>query len=72
VRLHLTASGLTLVGDALYKPRHPASAVPEGARLGRLALHAATLAVTHPEDGRPLTFEAPLAADMAGYLERHR
>jgi 23S rRNA pseudouridine1911/1915/1917 synthase len=32
--------------------------------LGRQALHAARLGLTHPVEGRPMAFEAPLPADL--------
>jgi 23S rRNA pseudouridine1911/1915/1917 synthase len=36
--------------------------------MGRVALHAATLAFKHPADGRPMAFTAPFPADMGGAL----
>lgn len=71
VRLHLVASGLTLVGDELYQPRHPV-AVPPRARVGRLALHAASLVVKHPSHGGRVTLEAPLPRDLQESLDRLR
>ena len=35
----------------------------------RHALHAHRLSITHPSSGKPLTFEAPLPADMAEVLK---
>src|SRR5690606_30862592 len=37
---------------------------PEAPLMARQALHAATLAFTHPISGRPMQFTAPLPADM--------
>ena len=72
IRVHLAAIGHPVVGDDAYggssRSRTP-GAVPPGLRLGRPALHAALLGFRHPADGRPVTFEAPLPADMSGLLE---
>jgi hypothetical protein len=57
-----------LVGERLYAPRTGPPSIP----FGRQALHAYRLAFRHPADGRLLRFEAPLAADMAGLVERLR
>jgi 23S rRNA pseudouridine1911/1915/1917 synthase len=38
----------------------------------RQALHARRLAFRHPADERPLTFEAPLPADLEDLLARLR
>ncbi len=49
--------------------------LPREALLDRQALHAFRLTVTHPATKEPITFEAPLAADMAHAVEvlrRHR
>ena len=48
---------------------------PEDAVIGRQALHAACLELRHPISGEPLRLEAPLPADMKGFmalLERYR
>lgn len=58
IRVHLAYQGHPLVSDALYGGR-PALG------LERQALHAHRLGFTHPIDGRPLAFEATLAADLA-------
>ncbi len=75
IRVHMAHLGNPLVGDALYLRRVPAAArlLAEPLRdallaFPRQALHAATLGFRHPVDGRPLRFEAPLPADMAGLL----
>jgi len=66
IRVHLSERGYPLVGDALYGgvrkrlPTHLAAV----ARLTRPFLHAARLSLTHPADGRPMTFEAPLPPDL--------
>ncbi len=63
VRLHLCASGLSVVDDPLYQARG-APRPPKGARIGRCALHADSLELRHPDDGRPLRFEAPWPSDL--------
>ena len=71
IRVHLSEAGHPVVGDALYggvRPKVPAP-LAALARLDRPFLHALRLGVTHPVDGRPLTFVAPLAADLARVLD---
>ena len=65
IRVHLSGVGHPVLGD----PRFPARAP---LRPPRLALHAALLAFRHPRTAAPCTFERPLPADLAGYLERLR
>ena len=75
IRVHLAHAGLPLVGDPLYggRPRMPPRASTELATLLRLfnrqALHAAKLAVTHPDSGRRLTWESALPQDFQQLLE---
>jgi len=70
IRVHLSEQGFPLVGDALYGgvhkrlPTHLAAV----ARLTRPFLHAARLSFAHPADGRPMTFEAPLAPDLQSVI----
>ena len=40
--------------------------------IGRVALHAATLAFKHPADGRPMAFSAPLPSDLLRTLDALR
>ncbi|NDY90713.1 RluA family pseudouridine synthase [Ideonella livida] len=58
IRVHLSQAGHPLVADTVYGGR-PALG------LGRQALHARRLGFCHPATGAPLSFEAPLPADMA-------
>jgi 23S rRNA-/tRNA-specific pseudouridylate synthase len=51
VRVHLAHLGAPVVGDAVY-----------GRGDGDLHLHAAAVALRHPETGRPLRVEAPAPA----------
>jgi 23S rRNA pseudouridine1911/1915/1917 synthase len=67
----LSAAGLPLVADDLYKPRGRAiSRLPDGApELTRHALHAAKLEFDHPRSGERVSFSAPLARDMADLVD---
>ncbi len=51
LRVHLAAIGHAIVGDPLYGAPPPAAP--------RLLLHAQSLALPHPRDGRPLALQAP-------------
>lgn len=69
VRVHMAHAGAPLIGDAVYGDTRAQRALramlPEDARIDRQALHAASLAFTHPETGARLTFETPWPPDMA-------
>jgi 23S rRNA pseudouridine1911/1915/1917 synthase len=58
VRIHLSESGLPVLGDSRYADAAVTRAAP------RLALHAWRLGLTHPKTGEQLRFEAPLADDL--------
>ncbi len=70
IRVHLAHIGHAVVGDPVYgtRRRYPAGASEplrmtlDGFR--RQALHAVELALAHPVTGEPLSFKAPLPADM--------
>jgi 23S rRNA pseudouridine1911/1915/1917 synthase len=69
IRLQARLRGHTLVGEERY------IFGPQALRpivFGRQALHAARLAFLHPDDERPLEFEAPLPADFAELVDRLR
>jgi 23S rRNA pseudouridine1911/1915/1917 synthase len=69
VRVHFTALGCPLLGDATYgkPPRDPAlKAIAEA--LGRQALHAKTLGFHHPKTKEWLVFESEPPADMKAAL----
>ena len=77
IRVHLAAVGCPVLCDGLYSGRcviEPAFlGLPPGPPLlARQALHAARLTVDHPLDGRRLTIEAPLPADMERMLAAFR
>jgi 23S rRNA pseudouridine1911/1915/1917 synthase len=71
IRVHLSAIGHPIVGDALYGGAH--RRVPGDLRalqrLERPFLHAERLAFTHPRDARRMEFTAPLASDLLAVLE---
>src|SRR5471032_333758 len=74
IRVHLAHVGLPVVGDPAYGGRRRQVA-GEAAQLNTLlhdfqrqALHAQRLTLTHPGNGRELSFEAPLPADFEALL----
>ncbi len=69
IRIQARLRGHTLVGEVRYVYG------PDALRpiaFPRQALHAQRLTFQHPVDGRPMTFEAPLADDFASLLARLR
>ena len=69
IRLQARLRGHTLIGEQRYVYG------PDSLRsiaFPRQALHAYRLSLRHPADGRLLSFEAPLPADLAGLLARLR
>jgi 23S rRNA pseudouridine1911/1915/1917 synthase len=70
IRVHLSAIGHPIVGDALYGGVH--RRVPGDIRavqrLDRPFLHSARLVFTHPRDGRRMEFMAPMPPDLEGVL----
>jgi 23S rRNA pseudouridine1911/1915/1917 synthase len=70
IRVHLSAIGHPIVGDALYggvRRRVPAALRPV-LRLERPFLHAERLALTHPRTGQRLEFIAPIPADLSSVI----
>src|SRR5437763_3463821 len=74
IRVHLSAIGHPVVGDALYGGVH--RRVPGDlravARLERPFLHAAQLAFRHPTDGRRMEFTSELPTDLQRVLDELR
>lgn len=83
VRVHLAASGTPVLNDPLYGndtqlllsrlKRGYKGRADERPLIGRLALHAAELAFTHPETRERMTVRAPRPPDLAvalKYLEK--
>ena len=67
IRVQFRAAGHPLVGD-----RHYAAEEARELTLQRQALHAWKLSFQHPETGKTVSFEAPLARDMSQLIERLR
>jgi 23S rRNA pseudouridine1911/1915/1917 synthase len=65
IRLHLASIGHPVVGDDRYRPQDQPKTK---ARFSRQALHARTLAFTHPVTGCRVHVEAPLPDDLAELL----
>jgi 23S rRNA pseudouridine1911/1915/1917 synthase len=63
LRVHLSAVGHAVVGDAAYRGDRPAL------RLDRPFLHAYRLDLPHPTTGRHLSFEDPLPPELASVLD---
>ena len=74
IRVHLSAIGHPIVGDATYGGVHRRVAANLRAvmRLERPFLHSARLALTHPGDGRRIEFESPLPPDLQTVLDEIR
>ncbi|MEQ8602436.1 MAG: RluA family pseudouridine synthase [Marivibrio sp.] len=75
IRVHLAHIGHPLIGDPLYGRTTAArrKALTDKGRaaaeaFSRQALHAGRLAFQHPTSGEPLSFQAPLPADMAALI----
>jgi 23S rRNA pseudouridine1911/1915/1917 synthase len=71
IRVHLSAIGHPIVGDATYGGVHRRvlGDIRAVQRLERPFLHAARLVFTHPRDGRRMEFIAPLPDDLQGVLD---
>jgi 23S rRNA pseudouridine1911/1915/1917 synthase len=62
IRVHFAALGYPVAADTVYgRGRRPAG-------LARQFLHAWRLSFPHPDDGRELSFEAPLPGELASFL----
>jgi len=66
IRLHATAEGHPVIGDAKYGLPFRVAPAP------RMALHATTLGFAHPRSGAPMSFASPLPVDLADWLARLR
>jgi 23S rRNA pseudouridine1911/1915/1917 synthase len=74
IRVHLSAIGHPIVGDALYGGVH--RRIPGDIRavthLDRPFLHSARLVFTHPDDGRRMEFLSAMPADLQKVLDELR
>lgn len=64
IRVHFAEARHPLVGDRRYGRASPL--------IGRTALHAMTLAFTHPATGLKVSYQSPLPADLRQLLRRLR
>ncbi len=64
IRVHFSAIGHALVGDARYNGSR------ESIKLKRPFLHAASLAFVHPTTGKQLAFESPLPNDLVEVIQK--
>jgi 23S rRNA pseudouridine1911/1915/1917 synthase len=71
IRVHLSAIGHPIVGDATYGGVHRRTAANLRAvqRLERPFLHSARLVFTHPADGRRVEVDSPLPPDLQHVLD---
>jgi 23S rRNA pseudouridine1911/1915/1917 synthase len=76
IRVHMAAIGHPLVGDPLYggRSRMRARDITQAARTAlltfpRQALHAVALRFRHPADGKAVSFESGLPADLRTLLD---
>jgi 23S rRNA pseudouridine1911/1915/1917 synthase len=71
--VHLSYLGHPIVGDDMYGGKHTTERMLGGPSdamlLARQALHATTLGFRHPMTEQPMTFTAPVAADIARAVE---
>lgn len=72
IRVHLASSGFPIAGDDKYGDfalnRALLKADDKRGALKRMFLHAHQITFTHPESGKPMTIQAPLAADCERFL----
>ena len=66
IRVHLAALGAPLLGDARYGGPRMVGDLP----VPRVMLHALRLELRHPDTGQPVSFEAPVPADLAAVRDR--
>jgi 23S rRNA pseudouridine1911/1915/1917 synthase len=70
IRVHLAHRGHAVIGDPVYGTRAGRAAMRSGvaaawiATFPRQALHARRLGFAHPANGRPLSFDSALPADL--------
>lgn len=76
IRIQAAAHGMPLVGDRIYHEGTQKAVAKKGAKLPygfkRQALHAATIGIRHPRDGRQLKFDSKIPGDMQDLEARLR
>jgi 23S rRNA pseudouridine1911/1915/1917 synthase len=70
IRVHLSAIGHPVVGDATYGQTLHRAFLRRYPEPGRYFLHAARISLPHPATGETVAFEAPLPAELASLWER--
>lgn len=69
IRVHLHSIGHPLMGDPVYRLNNRNTKLPaEALDFPRQALHAARLALVHPQTGETLAWQAPVPPDIAQLL----
>ncbi|HEY0063493.1 MAG TPA: RluA family pseudouridine synthase [Telluria sp.] len=72
IRVHLASSGYPIAGDDKYGDfalnRQLLKADATRGALKRMFLHAQQITFTHPESGKPMTLNAPLAGECERFL----
>jgi 23S rRNA pseudouridine955/2504/2580 synthase len=72
IRVHLSSSGFPIVGDDKYGDfalnKALQKATDTRGALKRMFLHAHQITFTHPESGKNMTLNAPLAAECERFL----
>ena len=69
IRVHMQSLGHPVVGDNLYgAPHRIGNAEDRHSSLDRNFLHAAHLAFTHPQTGKPMDIQAPLPTELEAFL----
>jgi 23S rRNA pseudouridine1911/1915/1917 synthase len=70
IRVHFSALGHPVVGDALYgAPKNPEAAGKSLPVLDRNFLHAARLSFVHPRTGQRVDVRAGLPSELRGFLD---
>jgi len=70
IRVHLSSIGHPLIGDQVYGVSQRQAVLPDAALVfPRQALHAARLALIHPDTREELSWESPLPADISNLLD---
>lgn len=69
IRVHFSAAGRPVIGDAVYRRR---GGPPQPVAAPRQMLHASTLGFEHPETGKLVRAESPLPPDFATVLRELR
>ena len=69
IRVHLSEAGYPVAGDTLYGGGRRKGSAPVLAKLERPFLHASMLSFHHPADGRTVTIQAPLPANLLAIVD---